>query len=121
MVSAAWLSVVACASMRDWPLRVDAVVHADDCRRIGFYVIEGPSANDCDSFTGAISQDGCDRNGGCRAPWVATAATQPEGTKLLSIGSTRCAARSKSHRAGGGPINDTGDRPREDRSFVWTQ
>ncbi|ORJ52739.1 hypothetical protein MJO58_27880 (plasmid) [Mycobacterium lentiflavum] len=43
------------------PLWVDPVVHADECRRFDSYIVQGPDADDCDFFTGAIGKDGYGR------------------------------------------------------------
>ncbi|WP_231108100.1 hypothetical protein [Mycobacterium avium] len=43
------------------PLWVDPDVHVAECQRFDSYVVEGPKAEDCDFFTGAIGEDGYGR------------------------------------------------------------
>jgi hypothetical protein len=40
------------------PLWVDPAVHRAECRRFDSYVVKGPTADDCDFFTGAIGKEG---------------------------------------------------------------
>jgi hypothetical protein len=40
------------------PLCVDPAIHRAECRRFDSYVLKGPTADDCDFFTGAIGKDG---------------------------------------------------------------
>ncbi|MGO9155436.1 hypothetical protein [Mycobacterium sp.] len=49
------------------PLWVDPDVHVAECRRFDSFVVEGPTADDCDFFTGAIGKDGYSR--GVRSGW----------------------------------------------------